>query len=90
MESLAEAVAGYGEVARVEALRLAHGAGTQPDLLDAEADVLAARAELAEARFARIAATTEIGRLTGSLDAGWVAAHLDPAVPGPAGTPEAP
>lgn len=90
VESLAEAVAGYGEVARVEALRLAHGAGTQPDLLDAEADVLAARAELAEARFARIAATTEIGRLTGSLDAGWVAAHLDPAVPGPAGTPEAP
>jgi len=76
VESLAEAVASYEEVARVEALRLEVGAGVQADLLDAEADLLAARAGLAEARYAEQGARVELARITGALDAAWVARTL--------------
>lgn len=82
--SLAEAVASYAEVARVEALRLAHGAGVQSEYLDAEADLLAVRAELAEARFAEVAARTEAARVAGTLDPAWVDDTLrPPATPEP-------
>ena len=70
--SLAEAVASFEEVARVEALRLEVGAGIQADLLAAEADLLAARAGLAEARYAEQGARVDLARVTGALDAGWV------------------
>jgi len=79
--SLDEAVDGYREVARVEALRLANGAGTQSALLDAEADLLAARAQRAEARFARVTARTEVARVTGALDPAWVASTLSASPP---------
>jgi outer membrane protein len=79
--SLAEAVDSYAEVARVEALRLAHGAGVQSELIDAEADLLAARAELAEARFAEVAARTEAARVAGALDPAWVDDTLRPPTP---------
>jgi len=72
VESLAEAVASYEEVARVEALRLEVGAGVQADLLDAEADLLAARAGLAEARYSEQGAQVDLARVTGALDPGWV------------------
>ena len=76
VESLGEAVASYEEVARIEELRLEVGAGVQADLLDAEADLLAARAGLAEARYAEQAAHVDLARVTGALDAGWVARAL--------------
>jgi outer membrane protein TolC len=74
--SLGEAVASWEEVARIEALRLEVGAGVQADLLDAEADLLAARAGRAEAGYAEQAARVELARVTGALDAGWVARTL--------------
>jgi len=77
VESLGDAVASYEEVARIEALRLAVGAGVQADLLDAEADLLAARAGLAEARYAEQAAHVDLARVTGVLDAAWVARTLE-------------
>lgn len=74
--SLAEAVESYREVARVEALRLEHGTGTQADYLDAEAELLAAESALAEARFAGLVAGSELARVTGSLEPRWIDEHL--------------
>jgi outer membrane protein len=75
--SLAAAAAGYAEVARIEALSLEAGAGTQPDFLRAEADLLEARAALAEAERAEIAARLELARLSGDLTLDWLAVHLE-------------
>lgn len=74
--SLAEAVAQYREVARVEALRLEQGVGTQADYLDAEADLLSAESAFQEARFAEIVAYTELARVTGDLDLAWIESRL--------------
>lgn len=76
--SLAAAVAGFTEVARVEQLRLDAGAGTQTDYLRAEADLLAARADLAAARHAMVAARVELARATGELTPDWLRRNLEP------------
>jgi outer membrane protein TolC len=72
VEALEAAVAQSAEVARIEALALATGAGTQTDYLSAEAALLRARAGLAEARHAVIQARVELARATGELDAAWL------------------
>jgi outer membrane protein len=70
--SLETAVARFAEVARIELLRLDAGSGTQTDYLGAEADLLAARAALADARHGAIAARAELARVIGALDLAWV------------------
>ena len=70
--SLALAVSKFEEVARIEQLRLEVESGTQTDWLDAESQLLVARAQLLEAQHAQIVARAEIARLTGTLDPDWV------------------
>ena len=53
------------------------GSGTQTDYLDAEADLVNARANLVEAQHGEIAARVELARLTGHLDLEWIARHLE-------------
>jgi outer membrane protein len=69
---LETAASQYDEVARIEALALQTGTGTQTDFLAAEADLLHARASLAEARRAEITARVELTRLTGELTRNWL------------------
>jgi outer membrane protein TolC len=64
-------------VARIEQLALAAGSSTQNDYLRAEAELLAARANLVEARHHEIAARVELARVTGVLDMGWVQRNLE-------------
>ena len=68
VESLRVAVARFEEVVRVELLRLENGAGVQTDYLRAEADLVAARANLAAATYAASLAEMSIARITGTLD----------------------
>jgi outer membrane protein TolC len=77
--SLASAVARYAEVARIQQLLLESGSGTQTDYLNAEADLLTARAALEEARADQIAARAELARVTGALDQAWIERTLEPA-----------
>lgn len=70
--SLQRAVDRFAEVVRIEKLRLAAGAGTQSDYLDAEASLLSARAGLAAARHREIASRVEIARITGQLSLPWL------------------
>ncbi len=74
--SLEKAVERYAEVARIEKLRLDNGAGTQTDYLRAEADLVAARSNLAGARYGLIVSRAAVARITGVLDSGWVAARF--------------
>jgi outer membrane protein len=67
-EALEASVAQSAEVARIEALALESGAGVQTEYLRAEADLLAARAALAEARNGAVAARVRLARATGRLD----------------------
>lgn len=76
VESLARAEESFAEVARIEKLRLEAGAGTQTDYLEAEAELLGARASLVEARHRTIAARVELARVVGELDVAWVEAAL--------------
>lgn len=71
VESLGAAVTAFAEVTRIERLRLDAGVGTETDYLSSEADLLASRAQLAEAGNAEIAARVELARVAGSLDLGW-------------------
>lgn len=75
--SLTSAVARYAEVARIEKLALDAGTGTQTDYLAAEADLLAARASLAEAVMHGVAARTELARVTGQLSPTWLQRELE-------------
>ena len=75
-EALAEAEEQYAEVVRIEKLRLDTGVGIQADYLDAEAALLDARAGLAEAVHAEVAARVRMARLAGELDAGWIEREL--------------
>ncbi len=77
-DALAEAVASFTEVARIELLRVDAGAGTQTDYLAAEADLLAARARLVEARNGEIAARVELARAAGLLDLAWFERSIAP------------
>ena len=70
--SLTSAAARFAEVARIEKLALDAGSGTQTDYLTAEADLLAARASLAEATMNEIAARLELARVTGELSLPWL------------------
>lgn len=70
--SLETAAARFAEVVRIELLRLDAGSGTQTDYLSAEADLLAARAALAEARHGAIAARVDLAHVIGALDLEWV------------------
>lgn len=70
--SLETAATRFAEVVRIELLRLDAGSGTQTDYLNAEADLLAARAALVEARHGAIAARVDLARVIGALDLAWV------------------
>jgi len=75
--SLAKAVETFAEVVKIEKLMRDTGAGTQTDYLDAEADLVNARANLVEAQHGEIAARVELARLTGQLDLEWIARYLE-------------
>ena len=75
--SLRSAVEQYAEVARAEKLALDTGAGTQTDYLTAQADLLSARAQLAETAMNRIIAWAELARVTGQLSLGWIRDNLE-------------
>lgn len=74
--SLGKAVERFAEVARVQKLLLDEGAGTQTDYLNAEADLLAARAGLADARHAAILARVDLARAAGRLTPEWLRENL--------------
>ncbi len=75
--SLQQAVEGFTEVVRIQKLLLDAGAGTQTDYLNAEADLLATRASLAETRNAAVLARTSLARATGQLGPDWLRTHLE-------------
>lgn len=77
VESLDRAIRATEEVAKIEKLMLETGAGTQTDYLDAESKLVAARANLVEARHGEIMARAEIARVAGELDAEWIERHLE-------------
>lgn len=77
VESLRRAVESQREVVRIEKLRLETGTGTQTDYLDAEADLLSARAQRARTRYAALRARMELARATGALDRGWIERNLE-------------
>ena len=76
VDALVSAVAQSEEVERIQRLSLEVGSGTETDYLDAEATLLSNRASLVQARNAEIAARVELARVTGELDAGWLARVL--------------
>lgn len=76
-EALDASVRQWTEVARIEALALETGAGTQSDLLTAEANLFRARAGLAEARYARLLARVKLARALGRLDLDWLQRTLE-------------
>jgi outer membrane protein TolC len=65
------------EVARIEKLSLDVGSGTQTDYLSAEADLLAARANLVNARYREIVTRVDLARITGQLSLEWLAQNLE-------------
>jgi outer membrane protein TolC len=70
--ALLAAVAQWEEVARIEALSLAEGAGVQQDYLSAEAAVFEARAAHARARYDEVLARVRRTRVQGGLDRDWM------------------
>ena len=74
--SLGKAVERFAEVVRVQKLLLDEGAGTQTDYLNSEADLLAARASLADARHAAILARVDLARAAGRLTPNWLRENL--------------
>lgn len=76
VESLEKAVERFAEVARVQKLLLDNGAGTQTDYLTAEADLLAARANLADAEHAAVLSRVDLARAAGRLTPAWLRENL--------------
>ncbi|MEX0837062.1 MAG: TolC family protein [Gemmatimonadota bacterium] len=76
-EALDASVRQWTEVAPIEAHALDTGAGTQSDLLTAEASLFRARAGLAEARYARLLARVQLARALGRLDLDWLQRTLE-------------
>ncbi|MEA2563073.1 MAG: outer membrane protein [Acidobacteriota bacterium] len=74
--SLGKAVERFAEVVRVQKLLLDEGAGTQTDYLNAEADLLTARANLAEARHAATLAQVDLARAAGRLTPEWLRENI--------------
>jgi outer membrane protein len=77
IESLARAADRFAEVARVQKLLLDNGAGTQTDYLAAEADLLTARASLAEGEQAVVLTRVDLARAAGRLTLDWLSANLE-------------
>jgi outer membrane protein TolC len=77
VESLEKAAERFAEVVRVQKLMLDHGAGTQTDYLNAEADLLGARASLAEAEQAVILARVDLARAAGQLTPEWLRENVE-------------
>lgn len=77
VRSLRRAVDSQEEVVRIEQLRLETGAGTQTDYLDAEAQLLSVRADLARTRYAALRARVELARATGDLSREWIERNLE-------------
>ena len=75
--SLTKAVESLTEVARIEKLLVDAGSSTQTDYLDAEASLLTARANLAEAQQGAITARVELARLAGELNNEWMSRNLE-------------
>ncbi len=75
-KSLEAAVRGFAAVAASEKLRLETGTGIPADFLDAEADLLDARASRVIAANAVILSRLELAVVLGELDEGWVARHV--------------
>jgi outer membrane protein len=71
------AVEQLDEVTRIERLALDTGAGVQTDYLSAEADLLRARAALAESLNAELLARVELARVTGELSPTWINEHVE-------------
>ncbi len=78
IESLVRAADRYAEVARVQKLLLDNGAGTQTDYLAAEADLLTARASLAEGEQVVVLTRVDLARAAGLLNLDWLSANLEP------------
>jgi outer membrane protein len=76
IDSLTKAVERFAEVARIQKLLLDNGAGTQTDYLTAEADLLAARANLADAEHAAVLARVDLARAAGRLTPAWIRENL--------------
>ena len=76
VEALAQAAAQFDEVVRIRQLSLRTGSGTQTDYLEAETQLLRARASLVEARHGEIGARVELARVTGELTAAWLDREL--------------
>ena len=70
--ALAEAVAQWTEVARIERLALDNGSGVQSDLLRAQAGLFDASAGLARAEADVVRATVALARSRGTLDTTWI------------------
>lgn len=75
--SLSKAVDQFANVVKAERLALQTGVGTQTDYLTAQADLLSARAQLAEAAMNRIVAHADIARVTGKLSVDWIRENLE-------------
>ncbi len=75
--ALALAVDHLSEVARIEQLALATGAGVQADYITAEAGLATARANLIRARYAVIGARVGLARILGDLSLEWLADHME-------------
>ena len=76
VEALDQAAAQFDEVVRIRQLALRTGSGTQTDYLEAETQLLRARASLIEARHAEIGARVELARVTGELTPEWLGSAL--------------
>jgi outer membrane protein TolC len=77
VEALVANVAQSEEVARIERLALDAGAGAQTDYLIAEADLMRARAALAETRQAAVSARIELALIAGELSEPWLARNVE-------------
>lgn len=75
-ESLRSAVEQFTEVVRGEKLALDTGTGNQVDYLATEAELLNARAQLAQATMDRITTRAELARITGQLTLEWLLQNL--------------
>ncbi len=75
--SLDVALARAEEVVRIERLALDAGAGVQTDYLNAEADLLAVRSALTDARRALLATRVRLATIAGELNEAWLATHLE-------------
>ena len=75
--ALRTAVEQFVEVVRGEKLALDTGTGNQADYLATEAELLNARAQMAQATMDRITTRADLARVTGQLDLVWLLENLE-------------